>query len=74
MVSRLNTLKDCPVGAETALPIRLESRISMDLRSSSRLGASEVLQFSTKLLNSKRDCRKFGGYEGQLIVWLSMRK
>lgn len=62
----LNMEKEPPVGAETALPIRREMRFSMDMMSSSFV-ISLPLQLFKKLLVSKRACRKFGGYAGELI-------
>lgn len=52
--------KDAPVGAETALPMSKEIRLSMDSISSS-LDMSDVRQEWRKLLASSRACKKFGG-------------
>jgi hypothetical protein len=55
-----------PMGADTHLPIRRESRFSMDLMSSS-LGISDDLQLSRKLLASISAWKKLGGYAGDVI-------
>jgi hypothetical protein len=68
--SRLKTLKDPPVGAETAFPMRLDSRISTELINSSFEMPLDLLA-STKLLNSSRVWRKLGGYAGQLMCELT---